>query len=146
MKIKVNKKLVLRGYAIKGSDSRSGKPFSDTIALDMDIIRTGEMAGMDTTSFIEHLYRQKGYRVSEITRGHTVNAVIDLVDLYRPELADQSGVYIHDNADYVEDKILDQAINTLNNLGIDDPTDDQINTVFECVFTIQNLEQTKAVV
>lgn len=49
----VNKPLQLRGYTVTGKDSRSGKPFSDIIALDTEIIQSGKAWGMKSVDMIE---------------------------------------------------------------------------------------------
>lgn len=49
----VNKPLQLRGYTVTGKDNRSGKPFSDIIALDTEIIQSGKAWGMKSVDMIE---------------------------------------------------------------------------------------------
>lgn len=91
--MKLYKTIQLRGYSVKGTDNRTGEPFIDTIALDVDTIRAAEAVKIGVIPLIEEQYNRKGFYVTEITRLKNVVAKIDLTALYQPDLADLGGVY-----------------------------------------------------
>lgn len=83
--MRICKPLQLTGYAVNGTDQRTGTTFEDFIVLDKETMRGVEAMGMNVVDAVAQVYSTKGYTVHLITREHSCTVKLDLLHLFAAE-------------------------------------------------------------
>ena len=83
--MKFEKTITLTAYEVEYIDQREPKPRTvhrETVVLDGDRLAALESLGMRPTGYISQQFERNGYTVAAIRRGETINAHVDLAELW----------------------------------------------------------------
>lgn len=83
--MKFEKTITLTAYEVEYIDQRQPKPRTvhrETVVLDGDRLAALESLGMRPAGYISHQFERNGYTVAAIRRGETINAHVDLAELW----------------------------------------------------------------
>lgn len=75
----------LTAYEVEYIDQRQAKPRTirrETVVLDGDRLAALERLGMRPAGYITQQFERSGYTVATIRRGETINAHVDLAELW----------------------------------------------------------------
>lgn len=83
--MKFEKTINLTAYEVEYIDQRQAKPRTirrETVVLDGDRLAALERLGMRPAGYIMQQFEREGYTVANIRRGDTINAHVDLAELW----------------------------------------------------------------
>lgn len=83
--MKFEKTITLIAYEVEYIDQRQEKPRTvhrETVVLDGDRLASLESLGMRPAGYISQQFERHGYTVVAIRRGETINAHVDLAELW----------------------------------------------------------------
>ncbi|MBM6717921.1 hypothetical protein H6B15_14780 [Gemmiger formicilis] len=83
--MKFEKTITLTAYEVEYIDQRQPKPRTvhrETVVLDGDRLAALEGLGMRPTGYLTQQFERSGYTVATIRRGETINAHVDLSELW----------------------------------------------------------------
>lgn len=83
--MKFEKTITLTDYEVEYIDQRQPKPRTvhrETVVLDGDRLAALERLGMRPTGYLTQQFERSGYTVATIRRGETINAHVDLSELW----------------------------------------------------------------
>lgn len=83
--MKFEKTITLTAYEVEYIDQRQPKPRTvhrETVVLDGDRLAALERLGMRPAGYLAQQFERSGYTVATIRRGETINAHVDLAELW----------------------------------------------------------------
>lgn len=83
--MKFEKTITLTAYEVEYIDQRQPKPRTvhrETVVLDGGKLSALERLGMRPTGYLAQQFERSGYTVATIRRGETINAHVDLAELW----------------------------------------------------------------
>ena len=83
--MKFEKAITLTAYEVEYSDQRQPKPRTihrETVVLDGGKLSALERLGMRPAGYLAQQFERNGYTVTTIRRGETINANVDLAELW----------------------------------------------------------------
>ena len=83
--MKFEKTITLTAYEVEYIDRRQEKPRTvhrETVVLDGDRLAALERLGMRPAGYLAQQFERSGYTVATIRRGETINAHVDLAELW----------------------------------------------------------------
>ncbi len=83
--MKFEKTITLTAYEVEYIDQRQPKPRTvhrETVVLDGDRLAALERLGMRPAGYIMQQFEREGYTVANIRRGESINARVDLSELW----------------------------------------------------------------
>lgn len=83
--MKFEKAITLTAYEVEYIDQRQPKPRTvhrETVVLDGDRLAALERLGMRPAGYLAQQFERSGYTVATIRRGETINAHVDLAELW----------------------------------------------------------------
>lgn len=83
--MKFEKTITLTAYEVEYIDRRQEKPRTvhrGTVVLDGDRLAALERLGMRPAGYLTQQFERNGYTVATIRRGETINAHVDLTELW----------------------------------------------------------------
>ena len=83
--MKFEKTITLTAYEVEYIDQRQPKPRTvhwNTVVIDDGILAALERLGMRPAGYISQQFERSGYTVATIRRGETINAHVDLAELW----------------------------------------------------------------
>lgn len=83
--MKLEKTITLTAYEVEYIDQRQPKPRTvhrETVVLDGDRLAALERLGMRPTGYLTQQFERSGYTVATIRRGETINAHVDLAEMW----------------------------------------------------------------
>lgn len=83
--MRLEKTITLTAYEVEYIDQRQAKPRTirrETVVLDGDRLAALERLEMRPAGYISQQFERNGYTVATIRRGETINAHVDLLELW----------------------------------------------------------------
>lgn len=101
--MKFEKTINLTAYEVEYIDRREEKPrtvYQETVALDSDLLAALDRLGLRPAGYISRQFERSGYTVAAIRRGESINARVDLVELWEKTMNEIRLEQFKDLTDY----------------------------------------------